>query len=112
MKTVEKRSNKSIETFQWKDQHGEYHLVSQMNTHHLFFTIRMIWNHCAPEEHRIEPFKRYRFGEFYSNAYMSNAVFYIHRELCSRNDLKPYYLECLSHISDRYNQWLKRQIGE
>lgn len=98
---MQEHNNLSLtKPFEWRDQHGNFHKITEMKTKHLFFTIRMIWNHSAEKHHRIEPYKRYRFPDFYTREYIKQAVSAMSRELNNRDDLTPYFIKCLRHISD------------
>jgi hypothetical protein len=76
-------------TFQWKDKHDNFHFPSDMETRHLFYTLKMIWNHTMPFEAKIVPYKLYDFGPYYTEEYLKKAIYYITIELSTRNDMKP-----------------------
>lgn len=84
--------------FMWRDTQHNFHRPQDMETRHLFMTLRMIWNHTAPYEYRIEPYRRYSFGPFYSTEYMQQAVISLSAELATREDLEPYWQKCLNHM--------------
>ena len=82
--------------FMWRDRHRNYHHPTQMETHHLFYTLRMIWNHSAPSRMKIRPYRKYRFSFFYSNEYMLQAVKHLLKELNSRsNELTSEHLDTI-----------------
>lgn len=83
----ELRENKQI--WQWMDRDGNLHDPREMETRHLFYTLRMIWNHAMPENVRLYPYKRYTFGGFCTDEYMQEAVRHIGQELLLRLDIKP-----------------------
>lgn len=70
--------------FKWRDRHHKFHAVKDMATRHLFYTLRMIWNHTMPETAQFHPFQRYSFGRFYTDAYMQDAIRAIVAELGRR----------------------------
>lgn len=84
--------------FKWRDRRGQFHYPKDMETRHLFFTVRMIWNHTVPDMYQIKPFERYNFSSFYTSFYMGQAVRNILSELSTRNDLTDYYIKCLLHM--------------
>ena len=85
---------KELSDFQWRTRTGEFLDPKQMEARHLFYTLRMIWNHSAPEELKIRPYKRYRFSVFYTPEYMKKAVHALMNELSTRIDeLMPILLE-------------------
>lgn len=90
--------------FRWRSRKGVFHLPEEMETHHLFYTILMIWNHSVPPELRIGRYTRYEFGRFYSPEYMADAVRHLARELVNRKDLTPYFIECLCKIQAHLTQ--------
>ncbi len=81
-----KNKNKTVaDEFKWRDRRGGYHYPSAMNTDHLFYTVRMIWNHNMPV--KLAPYAKYAFNEFYSAEYMKNALRAMVPELAKRIDL-------------------------
>lgn len=86
------------DTFLWWDRHGKLHAPADMSTKHVFFTLRMIWNHSAPKNMQIRPFKPYDFRPFYTKAYMIAAVYALVTELDKRDDMQPYFVQCLKII--------------
>ena len=100
MKTLSMKND-----FRWRDQSGNFHNPNEMETRHLFYTLRMIWNHTMPENLRITSYIAHEFIDFYSATYMSNAVKAIGRELLTRNDIKLQWRNELdfmaSHFIDR-----------
>lgn len=92
------------EPFTWHsafDQRG--YLPAEMDTGHLFRTLRMIWNHSCPIEHRIEPVRLYKFEARYTPAYMRDAVLHISAELAARPDIENYMRRDL----ERMVRWLR-----
>lgn len=77
----------TTEPFKWRTKQGEFMLTRDMRTTHVFFALRMIWNHTVPEELQITPFIHYTFGEFYTPEYMCIAVSALLQELATRTDL-------------------------
>lgn len=94
-------NNELKKAFIWKTQDGCDIELSKMTTQHLFFTLRMIWNHSAPVEDRIEPYRRYYFSDYYTDEYVREGVRNMLIELSRRNDLKPYFTRCLNHMKER-----------
>ena len=66
-------------------------LPSEMSTRHLFYTLRMIWNHTMPEHMRVG-FNARRYSSFpgYAQEYMAEAIRRIGGELSTRTDLAPF----------------------
>lgn len=99
------------ERFQWRDQHGKYHFIQDMGTHHLFCTFRMIWNNTMPAEARVGVVKLYRFGPFYTPDYMKAAVLAIYPELLGRKDLTADFRRQLENMRRYYTQLLQSVEG-
>lgn len=78
---------RGISDFKWKDSTNKFHTPSSMETRHLFYTLRMIWNHTMPEEAKLKPYKKYYFGSFYTEKYLLEAIIHIYSELCTRKDI-------------------------
>lgn len=84
--------------FQWRSADGDFWHPDHMETRHVFYTVRMIWNHSVPEDMRVgQNVRLYRFGEFYTADYMKQAVLALGRELMTRKDLAP---------------WQRRELGQ
>lgn len=85
--------------WEWRDKDGYFHEVSVMETSHLFFTLRMIWNHSMPEEVKLKPYKHYSFTAFYTKEYMKEAIFNIGAELFKRTDLSQSQMTELQYMA-------------
>lgn len=73
--------------WRWRDRHGAMHAPQGMETRHLFYTFRMIWNNHMPEDARVGAVRLYNFPACYTSDYMADAVVAIGRELLVRDDL-------------------------
>lgn len=91
-------------SFRWKDRDDVFHNPECMETRHIFFTLRMIWNHSAPKEMVIKPYKKYVFDDYYTKDYMIEAVKHLSYELSKRSDLSPYFVKCLLIIKNHLNK--------
>lgn len=85
--------------FQWIDKNNDRHYPKDMSTHHVFYTLLMIWNHSAPEDMKIHPYKRYTFSSSYTSEYMANAVKSLMIEFSKRDDVEI-YLHKFNQIRD------------
>lgn len=72
--------------FQWKDIYHNFHYPKDMETRHIFFTLRMIWNHTMPQ--KIGTYVIYTFSEFYTPEYFKKAIVNLAAELLTRTDLQ------------------------
>jgi len=94
------------ELFAWRDSRGVFHAIDQMETRHLFYTLRMIWNHSVPEYAETRsPHQRYRFGRWYTPERMGEAVRWMMPELRERTDLEPEWRQDLLWMQS----WLDRR---
>lgn len=102
------------EPFRWRDGSGNLHAPSTMATRHLFFTLRMIWNHAMPEAARL-PGNLYTFSSYYKPDYMKDAIRALTTELATREDMQPDWKDQLTFMLE----WLavgqtysSRHIGQ
>lgn len=93
--TVQEPKEVSV-PFQWRDKKGEFHSVTGMRTGHLFYVVRMIWNHKMPL--KFEPYRRYSFSSFYTDEYMFDAIKAIVPELAKRTDLAPEWKQTIKQM--------------
>lgn len=71
--------------FLWVDQTGQQWPTEMMETRHLFYSLRMIWNHRMPEEAKLHPYRRYDLRR--SDEYLREAIRELTKELVSRKDM-------------------------
>lgn len=103
---LEHKFPSDVEDFKWLAADGRFVRPKDMTTRHLFYTLRMIWNHTVPEHMKFKPYIRYVFPEFYSNQYMILAVRYMMKELLSRTHCEEFVgtvLEMRRHLIDYDN---------
>jgi len=101
----------TVRKFKWRSRGGEFHKTKDMETRHLFYTLKMIWNHSAPEKLRLKPYREYYFSEFYQPEYMKDAVEAILAELNKRTDLCKEYRDVLKYMQDSFNKvYTKRRL--
>lgn len=72
--------------FVWVTQDGEEMRPSEMKTTHLFYSLRMIWNHTAPPALQL-PGGRYNGPQHWPIARRRAAVAALLDELTRRDDL-------------------------
>lgn len=85
--------------FVWRTQDGEELRPAEMRTTHLFYTVRMVFNHTAPACYRIPLCKLYAFNM--PPDYLRAAILAIVLELKKRpaSDLAPWQWDQLVHIA-------------
>jgi hypothetical protein len=91
-----------LDTFLWRDRKGTRTTMIEMDTRHLFYVVKMIWNHACPKELRIDMRHCYRFGRNYSPEYMLRAFQLGWLELKNRSNLTPYMRSSLQVIEDNF----------
>lgn len=78
------------EPFVWVTHKGESLLVENMATPHIFYSLRMVWNHTVPPVFRVTDgggeFNRYRDVPHWTDEYKRQALEAFTRELENRND--------------------------
>jgi hypothetical protein len=78
-----------LRDWRWRTQDGLMLRPCVMETRHLHHTLVMIWHHTMPESARIRNYyRRYRFGPFYTDEYMRQAITVMANELASRDDMR------------------------
>lgn len=103
-----KLSNTEANNFLWRDRTGLMHYIDDMSTTHLFYTLRMVWNHSMPKEMHIGGnTQKYVFTNFYTSQYMMQACFYIILALNNRTDL----LYKLQKEFQQMKDYFKTKIG-
>ncbi len=85
--------------FKWRSRDGEFHPIDKMETRHLWYVVRMVWNHSMPIEARSPFYHRYSFSPFYTAAYMRQALRAIMRELSKRTDMEQEWLDELARFA-------------
>lgn len=77
--------------FTWVTHKGQMYEVSEMATPHLFYSLRMLFNHVVPPVFRVlgagETMKRYDDVKYWSPDYQHDALEALSHELESRDDL-------------------------
>lgn len=76
----------------WLTAEGERIPINKMETRHLFYTLRLIWNNQHGKTHRwnrgpIRPFTHPQ----YTEGYLKDANFQMHKELLQRK--KPAWMD-------------------
>ncbi len=46
-------------TFRWLTNENQALTPQEMETLHLFHTVRLLWNHTVPEAHQLKPFRQW-----------------------------------------------------
>lgn len=75
--------------YKWLDGYGDPHLPSTMETSHLYYTLRMVWNHIVPHEFSISPRRDYDFSanKSYTISYFKTSVIELLSEINKRKDI-------------------------
>lgn len=76
----------------WREANGRHTKISSMETRHLFYTLRLIWNNQYGKTHRwnrgpIRPFTH----PHYTEGYLKDVNYQMHKELLRRK--KPAWME-------------------
>jgi hypothetical protein len=93
------RKTPPAKPFAWRDRDGNLHPPAKMATSHLFYVLRMIWNHTMPVPAQL-PGGRYNFSSFYTDRYMKQAIAELTPELARRHDLSAELQWQLRHMID------------
>lgn len=102
-------SNLPAAGWTWRDRTGGHHAPQTMETRHLFYTLRMIWNNTMPANAHVGQNPRYyAFGPFYTVEYMKTAVVHIATELATRPDMRANWLRELEQMRRYFDKDLQR----
>lgn len=88
--------NEMAKPWVWRSANGQCFRPAEMETQHLFNTLRMIWNHVAPDSLRLHPFRAY--SSIYPDEYLLEAVRHLAAELSGRHNLTPRQARELDHM--------------
>lgn len=98
-----------IDCPRWIDAQGRHWLVSEMETRHLFYTLRMIWNNRMPVPVPDNP-KFYRFNpKTHSDEYLSEMLTVIASELFERDDISPWFQSQLDWMKSQLTKKIEKQ---
>ena len=87
--------------FVWTMQTGEKIAVTEMRSTHLFYVVRMIFNHSAPPTLQILGCRRYDGPQRWPIARRRNAVKAMLEELATRTDDLPSWMwKQLEHMRE------------
>jgi hypothetical protein len=80
---------------------GEHELrVTEMKTNHLYYALRMIWNHTVHTEWQLgDTFVKYTFSEGAGWPRLNAAVPELFYELVKRTDLEEEYINGLNYMA-------------
>jgi hypothetical protein len=80
------------ERFVWRSHRGHNYFPDEMATPHVFYALRMLWNHSVPAALRVTDagghFKRYRDIPHWNYEYRNLAMRELTDELSTRTDLE------------------------
>lgn len=72
----------------WKTSNGQSTKVTNMDTKHLFYIIRLLWNTYMPEPLALGTQKVSYFNvELYTHSYLKEVIQAMYKELGTRQDL-------------------------
>lgn len=100
------------QAFQWRMHGGDIISPADMATSHLFYTVRMIWNHRMPVQYRFANCKVWELR--YSTPYLLEAIRIMLWELSTRDekDLSPLQrtqLQCMIELTRKYNLTVEKR---
>ena len=85
---IQNRSNYELKNgWMWRERNGNFILPQNMSTKHVFYVMKMIWNHACPKYMRIWDDHRYRFSDWYTKDYMLRAFHIMWDEAEHREDM-------------------------
>lgn len=105
-KAIKPITKEVSQAFQWRLHGGDIISPADMATSHLFYTVRMIWNHRMPGSYR---FPNCKAGDLrYSSLYLLKAIRIMLWELSTRdekdlNALQRTQLQCMIELTRKYD---------
>ena len=72
--------------FYWYTHDGEVLEPQDMATPHIFYALRMVWNHSVPRVWRVGNYKEYADVPRWSGSYRKAAITELANELAQRDD--------------------------
>lgn len=102
------------QSFVWNDAFGKSYPVGNMDTHHLFYSVRMLWNHLLPAHVQMKPFKKKAIGNPHSE-YWKQAMAVMWRVLLDRKDITPKFQEGIDIMRRNFDvarEWLEEDSIE
>lgn len=86
----------------WTTARGKTLRIADMATSHLFYTVRMLWNHHAPVHLQFRPFKRYRLNM--PRQYVLDSMAAMLAELRTRTDLSSDQAHVLNQMTNHFKK--------
>lgn len=83
----------------WITSNGEKTALTDMDTKHLFYTLRLLYNSFMPRDLSIGTYKQSYFTpSLYTSEYLLQLVPKMYGELISRTDLSYFYQQQLANM--------------
>jgi hypothetical protein len=82
----ERKTGRIIGGFDWCSQDGTLYDLQEMATPHLFYALRMVWNHSVPRVWRVGNYKEYPDVPNWHPNYRKAAIEALANELAQRDD--------------------------
>ncbi len=93
-----RKNNEIIAEPVWKTLNDKFIPISQMDTHHLFYTVRMIWNHVVPKKFKLYSMYEYTFSSWYTKERLQQALCNMLFTLAQRSDIKSTWKAQLNYM--------------
>lgn len=90
--------------FRWQTQDGLRLKPIDMDTRHLYMTVRMLWNHTMPVEFKLGPYHRYQLGDRFTEEYIKLSFRVLMSELVTRPDIEDAWMHGIAHMVRCLNQ--------
>jgi hypothetical protein len=95
--------------FIWETEGGERLTPQEMRTSHLFYAVRMIFNHTAPATHQIAGCQRYNGPERWPIEYRRQALAAFIGELKTRK-LESWMIKQFEHMRQAYAELEQKRL--
>jgi hypothetical protein len=91
--------------FRWVCMDTRVMRPCEMQTSHLFNSVKMIWNNKCPVAWRVQPYTEYKGVKRWGIRETKYAVKNLLRELANRSDLTPGMVDALGKMAARFPEF-------
>lgn len=102
-------AKRSDDTFRWRTNDGDILTPAQMDTSHLFNSLRMVFNHTVPEDLRLVPYREWKMNSDGASRLRSLEVFM--SELKGRDDVTEGQRAQIAHMRKHLPAFKKAAKG-
>jgi len=99
------------DVWRWRDREGGFWSPHDMETRHLFYTLRMIWNNFMPAHMQVGRANLYTFSAHYTRHYLGEAILHLGSELNRRKDMRADWKREYAQMRSWFSDWSEVDQG-